>query len=550
MIAAFPEAAPKINGQPTLRELIRVIDHLIRCAQTHETDISPLKLLFLCIPPELYANYTAEAYPTIPNYPGPVPIYDPNQTGAEHANTKSTWEYHATRHADCKTMMSSLIDRFLSLIDLTYKSDFENHRISNPNITFRECFHWFIERYGDVNELDRDENKSRMKKAWTLQDGWENLRRQMEDGQLYAQFAQSPISEKEVVDIALLVIMKVGLFEQQYEAWKTEPNQSWFNFKTFWSAKVALKKSTALRAGQFGYGMNAEEDTISDLQMEQSIAQFTAGHQSTQSTIANLTNTNAQLQQQVMFQQQQAHNMYQQAAFQQNNNNNNNNNSNGNNNNNNNSRNNNRNNNRRNNGGKKNNNNKAKAFDPNAHLGARPFNIKVYEGGPAGNYCWTHGNDCATGHNSGTCQNATTGHQRNATFQNPMGGNPRNMERVHEPSSVGRIGRVPQQPQQQKPQYGMMMQQVPMMPMQQMPMIQMPMPQQQVMPQQMMMPQQGTQMQMPMQQQQQQMPMQQQQQMPMQQQQMPMQFGGSMMQMPMCMPAGNPYQTNMQGKFM
>ena len=275
--------------------------------------------------------------------------------------------------------------------------------------------------------------------------------------------------------------------------------------------------------------MNAEDDTISDLQMEQSVANFAASHQATQSTIANLTNTNAQLQQQLQaFQMQQAHNMYQ-AQYQPPNNNNNNNGGNNNYN-------------KKKKGNKKSNNNKHKAFDPNAHLGARPFNVKVYEGGPGGNYCWTHGNDCATGHNSGTCMNPTAGHQRNATFQNPMGGNPKNMERALEPSAVGRIGRVPQQPQQQRPQYGMMMNQVPMMPMQQMPMMSQ---QQQMMPQQMPMQMPMQQQQMHMQQQQQQQP---QQQMPMQQ--MPMQYGGSMMQMPMCMPAGNVYQNNMQGKFM
>ena len=89
MIAAFPEAAPKINGQPTLRELIRVLDHLMRCAQTHETDISPLKLLFLCIPPELYANYTGEAYPTIPNKLGLVEV-DRNTSLCVHLGLRTS----------------------------------------------------------------------------------------------------------------------------------------------------------------------------------------------------------------------------------------------------------------------------------------------------------------------------------------------------------------------------------------------------------------------------------------------------------------------------
>ena len=68
-----------------------------------------------------------------------------------------------------------------------------------------------------------------MKKDWTLQDNWENLRRQMEEGQLYAQFEQSPMTKQDIVDITLLVLMKPGLFEPQYEQWKTEPDQSWLH---------------------------------------------------------------------------------------------------------------------------------------------------------------------------------------------------------------------------------------------------------------------------------------------------------------------------------
>ena len=139
-------------------------------------------------------------------------------------------------------MMSSLIDRFLSLINLTYKSDFENYRISYPNITFRDCFHWFIKQYGDTNELDREENKSRMKKEWTLQDGWENLRRQIEEGQLYAQFAQRPMTDKDIVDTALIVIMKTCLFEPQYEQWKAEPQKNLAALQNFLECHVCTKE--------------------------------------------------------------------------------------------------------------------------------------------------------------------------------------------------------------------------------------------------------------------------------------------------------------------
>jgi len=113
--------------------------------------------------------------------------------------------------------------------------------------------------------------------------------------------------------------------------------KTWYHFKDFWRDKCHLKEGTAIRTGQFGYGMSAD-DTISNIQMEQSVAQFAADHNATQSTIANLTSTNSQLQQQLQQMQiqmasQEAHIMYQVQYQQQPVNHNNNINNNGNNNN-------------------------------------------------------------------------------------------------------------------------------------------------------------------------------------------------------------------------
>ena len=52
MLAAFPEAPPKIIGIPNLREMIRVMYHMMACSQSHASAASPLALglLFVCLP--------------------------------------------------------------------------------------------------------------------------------------------------------------------------------------------------------------------------------------------------------------------------------------------------------------------------------------------------------------------------------------------------------------------------------------------------------------------------------------------------------------------
>ena len=58
-----------------------------------------------------------------------------------------------------------------------------------------------------------------MKTAWSLQDGYEKLQLQIEDGNIYAMSAGQPISDSEVVDIAISVIGQTGMFGDQYEQW-------------------------------------------------------------------------------------------------------------------------------------------------------------------------------------------------------------------------------------------------------------------------------------------------------------------------------------------
>ncbi len=79
--------------------------------------------------------------------------------------------------------------------------------------------------------------------------------------------------------------------------------------------KCKLKKNTSNAAGQFGFGMSAATDGHYDKKMDetyaQSMANFSAGHANTTSTISGLQNTIAQQQQQlVMMQQHIAANAY------------------------------------------------------------------------------------------------------------------------------------------------------------------------------------------------------------------------------------------------
>jgi len=66
MMAAFPGVSPLITGEPTTGELVYILQHLMACAQSYQSDISLLNLLYGCI---------LEAYSINPTNPEPTPIF-------------------------------------------------------------------------------------------------------------------------------------------------------------------------------------------------------------------------------------------------------------------------------------------------------------------------------------------------------------------------------------------------------------------------------------------------------------------------------------------
>jgi hypothetical protein len=221
MIAAFPEIVEMIQGEPTMRDFLRVLQHLMVCAESHDYSNSKLNFLHVCLDANLYGLHTTDPYPKTYIYPGDTCDY----TGLTEGDTigkvtrYAEWQCWMKWHLDGNTMSSSLIHRFLSLMQTQYKTAFLSIHIANPKMEFQACFKWFIDQYGACTEQDRINNKELMKREWNPIDGFESLITQILEGITYANFAGSPMSDRDIVDIATQVIMRCGLLAEPYIKW-------------------------------------------------------------------------------------------------------------------------------------------------------------------------------------------------------------------------------------------------------------------------------------------------------------------------------------------
>ena len=134
--AAFPEPVSLLTGKPDVRELIRILQQLILCAQYCKAPLSLQIVLFLTLPENILIVNTREKYPVLPNPPPPIANYNRSIDASDRATTKEEWELSKKTFDECINMNSALVTRFLSFINPTFKTYDELIQLSNPNAPF------------------------------------------------------------------------------------------------------------------------------------------------------------------------------------------------------------------------------------------------------------------------------------------------------------------------------------------------------------------------------------------------------------------------------
>ncbi len=182
MKAAFPTPPGHlaIISTPNLHDLLEILIYIARCAQTHKSTISPnMNLLYVAVPPSVYAHYTNKPYPAgMYPYP-PRPTDAPNFAGAvggnERENRKIAHAIEVKRYEDVQNMNTALVDVFLSLLPPQARIAYEGIRLTRPNAVFRDVFQWFLEKYGETQAIDCKQNIDNMTAPWSPTDGFDAL---------------------------------------------------------------------------------------------------------------------------------------------------------------------------------------------------------------------------------------------------------------------------------------------------------------------------------------------------------------------------------------
>ena len=72
MTTTFPEIVEIIQGEPSMQDFLRILQHLMVCVESQDYSNSKLNFLRVCLDEDLYGVHTTHPYPRIYIYPGDV----------------------------------------------------------------------------------------------------------------------------------------------------------------------------------------------------------------------------------------------------------------------------------------------------------------------------------------------------------------------------------------------------------------------------------------------------------------------------------------------
>jgi hypothetical protein len=310
MPAGFPTPPEPTLGAPNLFILNNLLQYICKCAQTHKSTISKkMNLLYVVVDPGLYTHYSAgEAYP-INEYPFPadvdeVPNFSACNNDNERAGAKITHAILLKTRNDVVNMNATLFHTLLSLIPSAFKLLYEQERMMDPNAVFRQCFNWFVSKYGRTSAEDRETNWTAMAADWHPSMGFEVLTSRLFRGVTFASLSGHPITDKDTVDIGVRVLNRTG-FGEEYKTWilrGDDPNNAidFTAFKSFWENAVQIAAFTAVPASNHGYGMGLATDDDTTASLMDAVSNFGTAYAATQealrSNTANITAIQGQFQ--------------------------------------------------------------------------------------------------------------------------------------------------------------------------------------------------------------------------------------------------------------
>ena len=269
MFEINPNDMPKMSsvegGRPTFTTIYKFQKALNSQALSIPSTNNPdLGFLGEVISTTQYAALNNEIAYVVPQNPGIAPTYNPDATQfqineAIRLHGLSANEYHIFRNV--RTALRNMI---VNNIEEKYISAL-CHPITRYNTrTPLDLMEHIWTTYGKITTSDLTANEERMYTNWNPPTPIETLYEQLTDGQQFALKGGETIHDSQLARKGYEIIAKTGLFNEDCKEWrkKAEDEQTFENFKIFFTAADDDRRKNNATTGSSGYSINTIEQIV------------------------------------------------------------------------------------------------------------------------------------------------------------------------------------------------------------------------------------------------------------------------------------------------
>ena len=194
---AFPTQVTPIVGEPTYATLKTLKDQLKANTTSVPTTLGGGNhgYLGLILSPATYATISPTAF-IEPAYPGqhtpsslPAPV-PPTQMPSSDATQKTL-----DNGASSKNVPTALKNQLLSAVKDIYVRALRDRHVGYMNQSIRHLLTHLFENYGNITQLELEDNDTKMRALWDPNSPFDCLVQQLEDGQDYADNGGQPYNK-------------------------------------------------------------------------------------------------------------------------------------------------------------------------------------------------------------------------------------------------------------------------------------------------------------------------------------------------------------------
>ena len=367
--SSFLERPMPIIGKPTRALLIPLREIIHANASQVQTTLGGGVYGYLgaMLDVDDYMDLENAAEFEIPDHPGNI-IAD-GHVGTQYAiaDALRANKEKLRQFDEYNVVMQALRKQIVDTVEEKYIMSLRNKYTRYNSVHPKDLLKYLFDTYGKITPEDVIENERKFTEEWDGDEAFEVVIERINNCIDFAIEAESAYSHKQIMNHALTIVAKTGLYADDLKIWKKLPadEQTWSKFQEFMLEAQTEFRQQQKTNKQIGYGLHAAKMEIA--------AELIAA------AAANSNNNATSMQEfMLMF-----NNKFE---------------------------------------------NLEKAMDAKLALICQPVGEKPAK--PArppriidnNTYCWTHGYRVSATHNSKTCTRRATGHQEEATRSNNMGG--------------------------------------------------------------------------------------------------------------------------------